>query len=87
MSYRNQFNALIDQILESLNRNLSIFIVRDRLHHGAGAPGGSMRVLLSANGLALLALNQNINLFYPPDQVVGGGAPVDGRYRSRPRPR
>lgn len=29
----------------------------------------------------LVALNENINLFYPPDKVVGGGAPVDTQIR------
>jgi cytochrome c-type biogenesis protein CcmE len=31
--------------------------------------------------LALSALQENINLFYPPDQVVGGEAPVGKRIR------
>ena len=31
--------------------------------------------------LALTALEQNINLFYPPEQVVGGEAPVGKRIR------
>ena len=30
-----------------------------------------------AVGLALFALNENINLFYPPDQIARGEAPVD----------
>jgi cytochrome c-type biogenesis protein CcmE len=30
----------------------------------------------------LKALNENINLFYPPDQVVDGSAPVDTRIRA-----
>ncbi len=30
----------------------------------------------------LVALNENINLFYPPDKVVGGGAPVDTQIRA-----
>lgn len=33
-------------------------------------------------GLTLAALNENLNLFYPPDQVVGGQAPVDARIRA-----
>ncbi len=32
--------------------------------------------------LVLRALNENINLFYPPDQVVDGTAPVDTRIRA-----
>ena len=32
--------------------------------------------------LALRALNQNINLFYPPSQVVSGEAPVGPRIRA-----
>ena len=35
-----------------------------------------------AVGLALLALNENINLFYPPDQIARGEAPVDQRIRA-----
>ena len=31
--------------------------------------------------LALSALEKNINLFYPPDQVVGGEAPIGKRIR------
>ena len=31
--------------------------------------------------LALTALEQNINLFYPPERVVGGEAPVGKRIR------
>lgn len=31
--------------------------------------------------LALTALEQNINLFYPPEQVAGGEAPVGKRIR------
>ena len=31
--------------------------------------------------LALTALEKNINLFYPPEQVVGGEAPVGKRIR------
>ena len=31
--------------------------------------------------LALSALEKNINLFYPPDQVVGGEAPMGKRIR------
>ena len=30
-----------------------------------------------ATAFALLALNENINLFYAPDQIVAGEAPVD----------
>jgi cytochrome c-type biogenesis protein CcmE len=33
-------------------------------------------------GLVLMALNENINLFYPPDQVVSGEAPVNTRIRA-----
>ena len=32
--------------------------------------------------LALTALNENINLFYPPDAIVRGEAPVDTRIRA-----
>ncbi len=32
--------------------------------------------------LVLSALNENINLFYPPDQIVSGQAPVDQRIRA-----
>lgn len=32
--------------------------------------------------LVLNALNENINLFYPPDQIVAGMAPVDQRIRA-----
>ena len=32
--------------------------------------------------LVLQALNENINLFYPPDQIVDGAAPVDTRIRA-----
>ncbi|MEZ5557227.1 MAG: cytochrome c maturation protein CcmE [Pseudomonadales bacterium] len=32
--------------------------------------------------LVLLALNENLNLFYPPDQIVSGGAPTDTRIRA-----
>ena len=32
--------------------------------------------------LVLSALNENLNLFYPPDQVVAGAAPVDTRIRA-----
>jgi cytochrome c-type biogenesis protein CcmE len=32
--------------------------------------------------LALSALNENINLFYPPDQIVSGAAPVGPRIRA-----
>ncbi|WP_136680245.1 cytochrome c maturation protein CcmE [Neptunomonas sp. XY-337] len=35
-----------------------------------------------AVGLALYALNQNINLFYSPTQIVGGEAPKDTRIRA-----
>lgn len=34
-----------------------------------------------AVGLALYALNQNLNLFFSPEQVVSGEAPVDQRMR------
>lgn len=33
-------------------------------------------------GLVLVALNENINLFYPPDQIVSGAAPIDTRIRA-----
>jgi len=33
-------------------------------------------------GLVLTALSENINLFYPPDQIVGGAAPTDTRIRA-----
>ena len=33
-------------------------------------------------GLTLAALNENLNLFYPPDQIVGGEAPVGARIRA-----
>ncbi|MEQ8859354.1 MAG: cytochrome c maturation protein CcmE [Pseudomonadales bacterium] len=32
--------------------------------------------------LALVALNDNLNLFYPPDQIVGGDAPMGARIRA-----
>ncbi len=32
--------------------------------------------------IVLVALNENINLFYPPDKVVGGDAPVDTQIRA-----
>jgi cytochrome c-type biogenesis protein CcmE len=32
--------------------------------------------------LVLRALNENINLFYPPDKIVSGEAPVDARIRA-----
>ncbi len=32
--------------------------------------------------LVLTALNENINLFYPPDQIVSGEAPVGPRIRA-----
>jgi cytochrome c-type biogenesis protein CcmE len=32
--------------------------------------------------LLLVALNDNINLFYPPDQIVGGQAPVGTAIRA-----
>lgn len=32
--------------------------------------------------LVLMALNENLNMFYPPDQVVGGEAPVGTRIRA-----
>lgn len=35
-----------------------------------------------AVGLVLYALNQNINLFYSPTQIVNGEAPVGGRIRA-----
>ncbi|TVS14932.1 MAG: cytochrome c maturation protein CcmE [Gammaproteobacteria bacterium] len=34
------------------------------------------------SALVLNALNENINLFYPPDQIVAGLAPVDQRIRA-----
>ena len=33
-------------------------------------------------GLVLVALNENINLFYPPDKLVGGEAPFNTRIRA-----
>ncbi len=33
-------------------------------------------------GLVLTALNENLNLFYPPDQIVSGEAPVGTRIRA-----
>ena len=42
-------------------------------------------VLLAAGstiGLTLRALNSNINLFYAPDQIVGGEAPINQRIRA-----
>lgn len=42
-------------------------------------------ILLGAGAtlaLVLSALNENLNLFYPPDQVVAGAAPVDTRIRA-----
>lgn len=33
-------------------------------------------------GLLLAALNENLNLFYPPDQIVSGEAPVGARIRA-----
>ncbi len=33
-------------------------------------------------GLVLTALNENLNLFYPPDQIVSGEAPVGARIRA-----
>ena len=35
-----------------------------------------------ATGFALLALNENINLFYEPEQIVAGEAPVDRMIRA-----
>ena len=32
--------------------------------------------------IVLVALNENINLFYPPDQVVAGDAPLNTRIRA-----
>ncbi len=32
--------------------------------------------------LVLSALNENLNLFYPPDQVAAGNAPLDTRIRA-----
>jgi len=32
--------------------------------------------------LVLRALNENINLFYPPDKIVSGEAPIDARIRA-----
>ncbi|MGH8615779.1 MAG: cytochrome c maturation protein CcmE [Gammaproteobacteria bacterium] len=34
-----------------------------------------------ATGLALVALNRNINLFFSPSQVAGGEAPLDHTFR------
>ena len=33
-------------------------------------------------GLTLAALNENLNLFYPPDQIVAGEAPTGARIRA-----
>jgi cytochrome c-type biogenesis protein CcmE len=33
-------------------------------------------------GLTLMALNENLNLFYPPDQIVAGEAPTGSRIRA-----
>jgi cytochrome c-type biogenesis protein CcmE len=33
-------------------------------------------------GLVLVALNENINLFYPPEKIVSGEAPVGPRIRA-----
>jgi len=33
-------------------------------------------------GLTLMALNENLNLFYPPDQIVSGEAPTGARIRA-----
>jgi len=33
-------------------------------------------------GLVLVALNENINLFYPPDKLVAGEAPFNTRIRA-----
>ncbi len=33
-------------------------------------------------GFLLLALEENVNLFYPPDKIVSGEAPVDKRIRA-----
>lgn len=35
-----------------------------------------------ASTLALLALDQNLNLFYPPQQVIAGEAPLGKRIRA-----
>jgi cytochrome c-type biogenesis protein CcmE len=44
---------------------------------------GFLMVGLSATvGLALTALNENIDLFYPPDRILAGEAPVDTRIRA-----
>jgi len=32
--------------------------------------------------LVLTALNENLNMFYPPDQIVGGEAPVGAQIRA-----
>lgn len=36
----------------------------------------------AAIGLVLVALNENINLFYSPTQIAAGEAPVDARIRA-----
>ena len=36
----------------------------------------------SGIGFTLQALNSNINLFYPPDQIVSGQAPTNERIRA-----
>lgn len=44
---------------------------------------GFLLVGVSATvGLALTALNENINLFYPPDAIAAGDAPTDTRIRA-----
>ncbi len=38
--------------------------------------------LALAVALAMQALNENINLFYPPDEIVGGHAPLNTQIRA-----
>jgi len=44
--------------------------------------GGLLVAIGSAIGFTLQALNNNINLFYPPDQIVSGQAPKNERIRA-----
>jgi len=43
---------------------------------------GLVAAVALALGLALLALSQNINLFYTPTQIASGEAPKDARIRA-----
>jgi len=44
--------------------------------------GGLVIAIGGAIGFTLKALNNNINLFYPPDQIVSGQAPKNERIRA-----